>query len=342
MLFGVILGLAAGTKFTGWFLPIPFLAWSALYRDRRGFVTVAVGLAIAAAVILAIMPPWWRDPIAGVIRFLKSNLTRHETIVIQIQFLGKIYYTPEESLPWYNTLVWTVFVTPVGFLVLGAMGIFRSVRCWRVEPAGILLVGHWTFLMLLRALPHTPGHDGVRLFLPAFGVLALLCGLGSRVLVDRWAKWSKIAFVAAILEGIVSVAVMMPVPLAYFSPLIGGLPGATALGMEPTYYWDALGSDARKWLADHTAEGETITFATFPHSWLYLRSTGGLPERLAPLDRGTPKWYVLQNRPGMFSPLDRALIARATPAYTVTKLSVPLIWVFPYQAVEEWKASRGR
>ena len=51
---------------------------------------------------------------------------------------------------------------------------------WRSEPIGLLIAGHWTFLMLLRALPHTPGHDGVRLFLPAFGVLALLGGLGAR------------------------------------------------------------------------------------------------------------------------------------------------------------------
>ena len=45
---------------------------------------------------------------------------------------------------------------------------------------------------------------------------------------------------------------MMPVPLSYFSPLVGGLPGATALGMEPTYYWDALSPEARRWLAEHT------------------------------------------------------------------------------------------
>ena len=76
--------------------------------------------------------------------------------------------------------------------------------------------------------------------------------------------------------------------------------------------------------------GETIQFATFPHSWLYLRSIGELPERLVPIDRGQPNWYVLQNRPGAFSDADRALAAQGRPAYTVTKLGVPLIWIFPY------------
>ena len=39
--FGVILGCAAGTKLTGWFLPLPFLGWVVLYRSRQGFVTLA-------------------------------------------------------------------------------------------------------------------------------------------------------------------------------------------------------------------------------------------------------------------------------------------------------------
>ena len=73
------------------------------------------------------------------------------------------------------------FVTPVGFLILAAVGIWSALRTWRSEPIGLLIAGHWTFLMLLRALPHTPGHDGVRLFLPAFGVLALLAGLGAQL-----------------------------------------------------------------------------------------------------------------------------------------------------------------
>ena len=114
--------------------------------------------------------------------------------------------------------------------------------------------------MILRAMPHIPGHDGVRLFLPAFGMLALLGGLGARTLLEWSSRWAKVAIAAALAEGVVSIAVMMPVPLSYFSPIVGGLPGATKLGMEPTYYWDALSPEARRWLADHTLPGRTIVF----------------------------------------------------------------------------------
>ena len=60
--FGVILGCAAATKFTGWFLLLPFLAWAGLYRSRQGFKTLCLGVLIAAVVLFALMPPWWNGP----------------------------------------------------------------------------------------------------------------------------------------------------------------------------------------------------------------------------------------------------------------------------------------
>lgn len=327
--FGLAVGCAMATKLTGWFLPLPFLAWAAWRRDRRAFLALAVGLPLAGAVLFLLNPPWWTEPIAGVVNFLRSNLSRGKTIPIPVQFLGTVYRTPNESLPWYNTLAWTVMVTPVGFLLLAFGGIVRNLRRWRTEPLGPLILAHWGLLIALRAMPHTPGHDGVRLFLPAFGVLAILAGLGARSLFEWSGRLARIVVPLAAIEGIISVALMMPVPLSYFSPAVGGLPGAVRLGMEPTYYWDGLTDEARSWLRTHTGPGQTIQFATFPHSWLYLRQTGELPRGLVPIDPGLPTWYVMQNRPGDWSPSDRARAERSTPAFVVRKFGVPLVWIFP-------------
>jgi hypothetical protein len=339
--FGLIVGCAAATKLTGWFLPVPFLVWAGLYRSRLAFQTLAIGLAAAAIVLFLIMPPWWGQPINGVVGFFQSNLNRAESNPVHIQFLHSVYWTPRQSLPWYNTLVWTVMVTPAGFLVMGCLGFIVVLWSWRRERIGVLIAGHWVFLLILRALPHTPGHDGVRLFLPAFGMLALLAGPGARFLLDWTGRWAKPAIVAALGEGFLSVAVMMPVPLSYFSPLVGGLRGAAALGMEPTYYWDALIPEARQWLAANTQRGRTFQFSTNPTSWLYLRQTGGLPPKLFPFDAGPPQWYVVQNRPGEFVEGHRALIAESRPAYTLNKLGVPLIWIFPIDDVIRIWAQRG-
>jgi hypothetical protein len=328
--FGLALGCALATKLTGWFLPVPFLAWAILLRRRRAFVVLAAGLILAAAVLYLLCPPWWTEPIGGLARFFRSNLTRGTTIPIPVLFLGSTYQTPNESLPWFNTLAWTVMVTPVGFLLLTLAGIARAGQRWRDEPLCLLILGHWVLLMLLRATPHTPGHDGVRLFLPAFAVLAMLVGLGVRSLCDRWASAAKLVLTAAVAEGLISITVMMPVPLSYYSPIVGGLPGAARLGMEPTYYWDALDGQARDWLRDHTSSGQTIRFTTFPTSWLYLRRLGLLPAKLDGIDPGHPAWYVMQNRPGAWSARDQERVRRSTPVFTVSKLGVPLVWVFPY------------
>jgi len=341
LILGLITGCAAATKLTGWFVPLPFLVWVVLYRNGNGLKTLVFALFIGLIVLLALVPPWWQEPVSGIARFLESNLNRAKTIPIKVQFLGTTYNTPRESLPWYNTLLWTVLVTPIGFLFLGGFGFWAAVRSWRNEPLGLLIAGHWAFLMLLRALPGAPGHDGVRLFLPAFGLLALLGGFGVKVLVERGRRWVKPAVSLALVEGATSVALMMPVPLSYFSPLVGGLPGATALGMEPTYYWDALVGEARHWLAGHTPPLRTIVFRTFPTSWLYLREVGELPQQLARIDPGAPLWIVLQNRPGAFSADDRKLVEQGRPAYTVSKLGVPLVWVFPYSEVERLGVGRS-
>ena len=176
--------------------------------------------------------------------------------------------------------------------------------------------------------------------MPAFGLLAVAAGLGARSAIDAFGKWGKLFIAAAIAEGAVSVALMMPVPLSYYSPAVGGLPGATALGMEPTYYWDALSNQTLQWLRAHTAQGEKVAFATFPTSWFYLRQIGQLPRALLPRDPGIWKWYILQNRPGAFSPLDRALVARGRPAFIVRKWGVPLLWVYPIEQVEDLRRER--
>lgn len=331
--FGLIMGCALATKLTGWFLLLPFLAWAAWRRDRRAFRIFLIALPLSVVVLYLVNPAWWTEPITGVVRFLRSNLTRGQTIPIPVQFLGSVYQTPNQSLPWYNTLAWTVLVTPVGFLALAIAGLVRAVVRRRDDPLVLLIAAHWLLLMGLRAMPHTPGHDGVRLFLPAFGVLAMLAGLGA----GQWMEWigprARAIALAACVEGMISVALLMPVPLSYFSPLVGGLPGAVRLGMEPTYYWDGLTAEGLAWLRDNTGPGQTIRFATYPTSWIYLVETGALPPRLWPLDPRRPAWYVMQNRPGAWSPVDRRLFERSRPAFTISKQGVPLVLIYAFEEV---------
>src|SRR5690606_26487396 len=100
------------------FLPLPCLAWAILYRDRRAALALLAAAPVALLTVILFTPPWWTAPLTGLAGFFQSNLTRGETIPIETLFLGRVYITPTGSLPWYNTLVWTLFVTPIGFLLL--------------------------------------------------------------------------------------------------------------------------------------------------------------------------------------------------------------------------------
>ncbi len=337
VLFAVLVALAMGTKVTGWFLPLPFLAWVILYRNRPGSLALGLGVLLALAIVLLLSPPWWHDPVLGLDRFFQSNFSRARTTPLKTLFLGQIYKTPSGSLPWYNTALWTLMVTPVGFLSLALVGVFRVISRARGDSIGMLFLAHWLFLMVLRALPHTPGHDGVRQFLPAFGFLALLTGLGAEWLGSRLGRWGNSLVVIAALEGGLTVAMMIPVPLSYFNPLFGGLPGATRMGMEPTYYWDALQPEIIDWLNSHSSPTQKVMFSRYPTSWLYLRQTHRLRVGILPYEPGDWAWYVLQNRPGDLRAIERDLIAHGNPAKVFTKCGVPLLWVFPYRDVEAWE-----
>ena len=342
--FGVLCGWAAATKLTGWFLPIPFVVWALWDRNGRAARILAVAGVVGLATLFLFNPCWWNHPVSGVERFFRSNLTRAQTIPIPVEFLGWVYDTPRESLPWYNTVAWTVLVTPVGFLALALLGaglgaVTFARRWWprrdeggpvAIDAIGVLALMHWGFLLLLRAMPHTPGHDGVRLFLPAFGMLALVAAWGAAA-VARWSPRGGRAVVGlALAEGVASVALLMPTPLAYFSPLVGGPPGAARLGMEPTYFWDGLSDEAIAFLNANTPPGRSVQFATFPTSWLYLQQTGKLRVPFSsPLEPRRAAFYVVQNRPGALSPADRDLIARGRPAFQVSKFGVPLILIYP-------------
>jgi 4-amino-4-deoxy-L-arabinose transferase-like glycosyltransferase len=336
-LFGILVACAMGTKLTGWFLPLPLIAWVIFYRDARGWLCLIIGLALAVIFLFTLIPTWWHDPVLGLDRFFRSNLSRAETMRIKTLFLGTIYETPNGSLPWYNTLVWTLMVTPVGFLGLAVVGIVRSAAHARDDTIAIIFLIQWAFLMVLRALPHTPGHDGVRQFLPAFGMLALLIAPGAESVVRRLGRAGRAWILVAVAEGALSVGLMMPVPLSYYSPIVGGLPGATRLGMEPTFYWDAFRPDTIEWLNAHTGLGQKVLFSRYPTSWLYLRQIQALRVGILIGEPGEWTWYVVQNRPGALLPMERDLIANGHPAIVYRKCGVPLLWVFPYDEAEAWQ-----
>ena len=342
--FGLALGLALSAKFSGWLAIAPFAAWTVLYRDWRGLRALAVGVPIAVALFVLVNPPLWDQPLAGLRTFFELNLHRADRPGLNVTtwFFGHMYDL-DHPLPWYNSLVWTaITVTPI-VLLLGMVGIVASVRRWRTDRASMLLVLNWATLVVVRALPNAPPHDAERLILPSFAFFAALVGVGigrglyrDTLLEPRKIPaqgWAKVAMVIALAAASFDTVGYFPYELSYYSRLVGGLRGATALGLEPTYYWDALDDETLAWLAEHTASDEKVAFQAAPPRNLVLLKRWGRLERL-PDEPGRFRWYVVQRRPSAWQPADRWLIEHEQPVYQRTLAGVPLLEVYDYRQHE--------
>jgi 4-amino-4-deoxy-L-arabinose transferase-like glycosyltransferase len=348
-LFGLALGLTLAAKFTGWLAPLPFALWAILYRDRRALAAVALGVPLAVAVFVLVNPPLWSHPLAGLGTFFDLNLHRgaEPGLNISTQFFGRLYNL-DYPLPWYNTLVWTAITVSPLSLLFGVLGIVATLRRAGGDRLSMLLVLLWATLIVVRALPWAPPHDGVRLFLPGFAFFAALAGVGAgralyrdsllepeRIIAQGWAK---VAIVLLLLAATFDAVSYYPHGLSYYNRLVGGLRGAAMLGMEPTYYWDSLDRPALAWLAEHTLDDEKIYFAAYPPPNLKLLKRWRQLDRL-PTESGRFRWYVVQRRPSAHRAAELWLIENARPAYQRTLLGVPLLDVYSYA---DYELSRSR
>lgn len=359
--FAVALGCTLACKSPGWFAPVTFLLVSLLSLDRGGIRASIAGSLLAVGVFWLLNPPLWHDPLSGFQEFVALNTGRaaRPQHNISTLFLGRMHNL-DYPLPWYNTLLWTAIAVPLGTLALALVGSGHSLR--RGGPQGRLLVGCWATLVLVRATPFAPPHDGIRLFLPSFAFLACLAGVGFGVL---WHLLdAREVFPSpgrrSLLRGLLtlplvaaaaSTAWYWPQELSYYNLTIGGLRGATALGMEPTYYWDSLDRRVFDWLETNTGPEEKILFgAAPPENLALLREWGTLQRGYRAADPGVFRWYVIQLRPSGWRDFDRWLLTHEQPAYRHTiraddqglgpwRLDVPLLNIYTFEQYERARAA---
>ncbi len=335
--FGVLCGWAADTKLTGWFLPLPFLALDAPLsgsqggvdagrrRDRRGLRAPGVQPLLVersrhrGRAVLPVQPdPGADDPDPGPVP--GPDLRDPEPVLALVQHAGLDRAGDAGGLPGPGP------GRGPGGRSRGRGSPApkrRRSRPWPCCTGG----SSWPS----GRLPHTPGHDGVRLFLPAFGMLAVVAGVGAAWLAGRPGRWGRVLVGASLVEGALSVALMMPVPLSYFSPIVGGLPGAARLGMEPTYFWDGLPADAIAWLERHTPAGRSVRFANVPDV-LALPPANRPAPGPALAGRAGPARLVRRAEPAGRLRAARTRSARDGPAGVcqVSRLGVPLVLIYPY------------
>ena len=362
--FGLLMGLTLATKFTGWLSPVPYIVYVAVCeRSFFRFRGVLYALGIALLIFVAVNPPLWHEPVAGMLEFWKRNLDR-SAYNVSIFFLGKRYdlYHP---LPWYNTLVWIGVGVPIFVLICALVGGGTVLLRLRREPWTFLLLMHALILLVVRATPYAPPHDGLRLFLPSVAFVGILAGLGAgeifvtiRKVFSLGGEYSyRMALIAGsfLALGFLGIGAVVslrnlvcyyPHWLSFYNAVIGGPIGAWRAGLEPTYYWDALTPEVIDWLAAHSRKNEKVYFAAGPYENLLLLDRWGLlPFEFRAEAPGQYRWYVHQYRFGVWQPEDWWLAQHKKPAYTkwlfehkiyCGKKDIPLLSIYPMEAY--WQA----
>jgi hypothetical protein len=354
--FGAVVGLAAATKFTGWFAPLAAIGWTVVFEgvprirawwrgtriepvadrvDLGGTQALVFGLCLAAAVVYAIQPAWWFAPLRGVATFLESNLTRADSKPIPSLYLGHVY---PFSLPWHNTLVITLATVPVFVLLLGAAGIVSVIVRRRSDPDSVIWLFSWLVLMVVRALPSAPGHDVERQFLPSFLSFAVLAGLGGGWLAQLFDRYRfgwlvRLIPVIALCESAIGIIQLYPYTLSYYNAAVGGLRGAQRLGFELTYYWDTMGPDFADWVRDRSAEKAVeLRFPSDLINIRFLREWGELPDDvpIVGIEHTNEPYYVLQRRRGCYFPYDWWLDRHGASSFVVSRQGVDLLRVYSY------------
>jgi hypothetical protein len=174
-----------------------------------------------------------------------SNDRQHALPDIQIIYFGQTY---EYSLPWHNGWVLLGITVPVTILLAAAIGIVWGLGQVRSDRLPLYFLLQFLTLPVLRMLPKTPAHDGVRLFLPTFFFLAAFAGWGTTALARELSRRARlpapiaVSLVAALVlaPAAFELARIHPFELSYYNLLIGGPRGAWQRGFELTYWCDAF------------------------------------------------------------------------------------------------------
>ncbi|MHC5544472.1 4-amino-4-deoxy-L-arabinose transferase, partial [Singulisphaera rosea] len=234
---GILWGLALLTKIHAWFLPPILLIW-ALARYRKLWVLPPF-LAWSATGIatFALGWPWlWYHTGERLAAYWGTGVERTS---IFVQYFGQVY--ADRDIPWHYPWFYFAATVPVGLHALGLLGLSQSWRERRTDPALLLPAGSIVFFLTLFST-RVPVYDGERLFLMVFPLWALLIGRGFHS-AWQWTSSRRIARIGLlgffVAQGAGTLTVH-PFGLSYYNALVGGLRGAERLGLELTYWNDAV------------------------------------------------------------------------------------------------------
>ncbi len=255
---GTLWGLALLTKIHAWFLPPLVLAWALVRLKPARALGVVSAWFVAGVAVFFVGWPWlWRETLTRWSAYWGTGVHRAS---IQVLYFGEVWR--DVDLPWHYPWFYFAATVPVLLQACGVVGLVRGWRGRRADPFPLLLAGSIALFPLLFST-RVPVYDGERLFLPVFPAWAMLIGLGFSGIWRRWAsrRAARVALAGLLLAQGYGTIATYPFGLSYYNALVGGLADADRLGLETTYWGDAVDRVLLDELARRARPGEVVALA---------------------------------------------------------------------------------
>ncbi|HEV3163280.1 MAG TPA: glycosyltransferase family 39 protein [Isosphaeraceae bacterium] len=329
---GLIWGLALLTKIHAWLLPPVVLVYVLIWHRSATKILAAACWGLTGLLVFFGGWPWlWYGTRARLFAYLGTGVGRAS---IRVLYFGQVY--ADRDVPWHYPWFYFAVTVPVGLQILGALGLGQGWRLRRSDPLPMLLAGSIALFLVLFST-RVPVYDGERLFLVAFPLWAMLVGLGFAT-AWRWAasrRWIQVMLVILLLAQGCGVVALHPFQLSYYNALVGGLPGAQRLGLELTYWGDAIDPVLLDELARHAQPGQTAAMVpTLHHIQATASTTPALAAKEVRLldETAAPRadWLLVYRRTAYWHPeLSKLLEGQGPPIATRARQGVWLGALWP-------------
>jgi len=250
--FWLTFGTAINIKFTALLIPMPLFLFVGL-RHRNRLFSLLKWSPLSLLPAYLFNPTWWHHPISDFYKHhILLSLTRTSYFNPSTFYFGRIYSSP----PWHYPLVLTLLTVPttiLAFLFASFPATYLINKKQHIREFFEFALFNMLAMLTIASIPGAPRYDGARLFLPVFPFLALIAAYPAALVCGyylRLIKKVKYKFGMAI-AGLLIILIIsghqvkqtllyLPYELSYYNEIAGGLSGAYKLGMEASYWLEAI------------------------------------------------------------------------------------------------------
>jgi hypothetical protein len=351
---GVLYGLLLDTKHNAWLLPGAFVlhflltrgvhAARELLRKRWAFPNAFIAMLLISPCVFYAGWPWiWHDTVQRLREYVAFH-TGHE--YYNMEFLGQTYWKP--PMPRLYAWVMTLATVPGITLLLFGIGLVVSAlprKPSSAEPTPPSTPLLWLLCLLMCYAPWwsdaTPIFGGTKHWITAYPFLCLFAGQGFAFAAERvaelwpsepWRAWAPSALAAAVLVGPLSMTLHSePWGLSFYTPLVGGAPGAASLGLNRTFWGYTTGAMQGFINAHAPPRAGVYVHDTALQSWEMLRADGRIRADLhGTLAISGSSLALYHHEPHMHRVEYETWVdyGHAAPAQVGSFDGVPVVWIY--------------